>query len=180
MEEHLEAIKRTYKDFHAFLLRKGKLPMKDTGIGFWNPSHPDEIFAMCKRIGLDKKKSFLDLGSGDGIPVMVASLFTKSTGIEHDSWLHSVATDIQSKLADVPGVPEAVFLNQDYLDHDLSRYDVLFLAPDKPLWRGVEQKLKQELKGSLIIYGHHFHPRDLKKKESFTINGTLISVYENR
>jgi hypothetical protein len=43
--------------------------------------------------------------------------------------------------------------------------------------RGVENKLLNELNGKLILYGHHFHPEQLKKEKDFVINGTLITVY---
>ncbi|NOZ80061.1 MAG: hypothetical protein GXP63_00165 [DPANN group archaeon] len=180
MDTQFEAIKGVYSDFHRSLLKKGRLPIKDTGVGFWNPSDPDELYSIFRRIGLGEKSAFLDLGSGDGIAVMIASLFTKATGIEHDPWLHEVAGDIQAKLA-AKGVAGPVqFLNQDFMDHPLSGYDVVYISPDKPLWRGVEQKVKKELSGILVVHGHHFHPRDLEEVRTFMVNGNRVTAYRNK
>jgi hypothetical protein len=28
-----------------------------------------------------------------------------------------------------------------------------------------------------VHYGHHFHPNNLEKENSFIVNGTMVSVY---
>ena len=43
--------------------------------------------------------------------------------------------------------------------------------------RGMEKKLLNELTGKLVHYGHHFHPNNLEKENSFIVNGTMVSVY---
>ncbi|MBI3035351.1 hypothetical protein HYY71_03435 [Candidatus Woesearchaeota archaeon] len=167
-------IKKEYDNFHRELLRKGKLPIWSTSKGFWNASISDEVYEAFKRIGLHKFKSFLDIGSGDGKVVLIASLFCENAeGVEIDNFLHNKAIEMQGKF----GIRNAVFHNKDFFEHDFSKYGVLFLAPDASLDRGLENKLLREMNGKLVHYGHHFQPRFLKKEDAFLVNGTLISVY---
>ncbi|MBI3026652.1 methyltransferase domain-containing protein [Candidatus Woesearchaeota archaeon] len=167
-------IKKEYDKFYLELLRNGKLPMFSTSKGFWNASISDEIYEAFKTIGLQKFKNFLDIGSGDGKVVLIASLFCNNAeGVEIDVFLHNRAKEIKAKL----GVGNAVFHNKDFFAHNISKHDAIFLAPDAPLERGIEDKLLREMKGKLIHYGHHFHPRFLKKEDAFLVNGTLVSLY---
>ena len=39
------------------------------------------------------------------------------------------------------------------------------------------KKLINEMKGKLIHFGNHFHPKNLKRENAFMVNGTLVSVY---
>ena len=170
-------IKKEYDGFYRSLLHRGRLPMWSTEKGFWNASNSDEAYSAFKKIGLKRFKRFLDIGSGDGKVVLIAAMFCKSAeGIEIDDILHSKALEIQAKL----GIRNAKFHNKDFFEHDFSKYDALFLSPDAPLERGLENKLLSEMKGKLIHHGHHFHPRFLKKKSSFLVNGNLVSLYANQ
>lgn len=175
MNEYIfNLIKKEYDEFYRGLLRNGKLPMWSTAKGFWNASISDEVYEAFKRIGLNKFKNFLDIGSGDGKVVLIASLFCQNAeGIEIDNFLHNKAIEIQTKFS----IRNAKFRNADFLLHDFSEYDILFLSPDAPLERGLENKLLKEMKGRLIHYGHNFHPRFLKKEDSFLVNGNLVSLY---
>ncbi len=167
-------IKKEYDAFYSELLKNGKLPMRSTEKGFWNASISDEIFEAFNKINLGRFKNFLDIGSGDGKVVLIASLFCKNAeGIEIDESLHNKAIEMKSKLR----INNAAFHNKDFFQHDFSKYDVLFLAPDTSLDRGLENKLLKELDGKLMHYGHHFQPRFLKKEKDFLVNGTLVSVY---
>lgn len=174
MEQEFIEIKKEYDNLQRDMLKQGKLPLADTGVGFWGGAITEEVFEAFKKIKLHKFRSFLDLGSGDGRVVLIASLFgVKSAGIEIDNGLFRKSLEIQRKL----NVPNAVFYNTDYFDHSFIGYDVLFCNPDKPLERGLEKKLLKELNGSLILHGHHFHPKNLNRQDSFSINGTLVTVY---
>ena len=167
-------IKKEYDVFYRSLLQRGKLPMRSTEKGFWNASVSDEIYDAFKKIKLSKFRNFLDIGSGDGKVVLVASLFCKNAeGVEIDDLLHHKALEIKEKF----GLGNAAFHNKDFFEHDFSKYDILFSAPDAPFERGLENKLLKEMKGKLIHYGHHFHPKNLKKKESFQVNGSLVTLY---
>ena len=167
-------IKTEYDNFYRDLLKKGKLPMHSTEKGFWHASIAGEIYGAFRRINLSKFQNFLDLGSGDGKVVLIASLFCKNCeGIEIDKNLHKKAVELKEKF----GLKNINFHNKDMLEHDISKYDILFLSPDAPLERGMENKLVKEMKGKLIHYGNHFHPKLLRKEESFLVNGTMVSVY---
>ncbi len=167
-------IKKEYEDFYKSLMKRGKLPMWSTEKGFWNSSSSDEVYDAFKKLKLHKFKNFLDLGSGDGKIVLIAALFcNNSEGVEIDDLLHHKALEMQGKF----GFGNVAFHNKDIFEHDFSKYDILFLAPDSPLERGLENKLLKEMKGKLIHFGHHFHPANLKKEDSFLVNGTLVSLY---
>ena len=167
-------IKKAYDDFYRSLLRNGKLPMRSTAKGFWNAAIADEVCEAFKKIELNQFKNFLDIGSGDGKVVLIASLFCQNAeGVEVDNFLHNKALQLQTKF----GITNTKFHNKDFFEHDFSKYDVLFSNPDAPLERGLENKLLKEMKGKLIHYGHHFQPRYLKKENSFLVNENLVSLY---
>jgi len=167
-------LKKEYDSFYRNLLKMGRLPMWSTEKGFWNASIAEEVYQAFKKIKLNKFKNFLDIGSGDGKVVLIASLFFKNAeGIEIDQFLHNKAIEIKNKLK----INNAIFHNKDFLGHDFSQYDLLFLSPDAPLERGLENKLIKEMKGKLIHYGPHFHPSFLRKENSFLVNGTLVTLY---
>ncbi|MBS3176163.1 hypothetical protein J4457_02915 [Candidatus Woesearchaeota archaeon] len=169
------AIKWAYDSYYKTLLKAGKMPLRSTEVGFWGAAVADEIWDLFMGyLNLYSAKNFIDLGSGDGKVVLLASLFTKATGIEHDKDLHAVAEHIRKHFK----LPNANFINGNYFDHDLSKYDVIFINPDQPLAR-LEKKLLQEMKGKLVVYGHLYHPPSLKKIRSFTIGGTPIAVYSH-
>ena len=135
-------IKKEYDNFYRALLQKGKLPMWSTQKGFWNAAISDEVYSAFKKIGLHNFKNFLDVGSGDGKVVLIASLFCKNAeGIEIDSFLHSKALQMKMNF----GINNAVFHNNDFFLHDFSKYDILFSSPDAPLERGLEKKLLSEM-----------------------------------
>jgi len=167
-------IKSEYDKFYHQLLAKGRLPLKDTGFGYWAMACADDIYPLFKRIRLEKAKNFLDLGSGDGKVVMIASLFTKSTGIELDKELYDKSVEIKDKL----GV-KARLLNTDYHSHDLSKYDWIFYHPDQQNHK-LEAKMMKELKGKLIVYGGHHHPTSLKREMSFMAETTPVTIFGNR
>jgi len=169
-------IKKEYDNFHKDLLRKGNLPLGSTGKGFWGGVIADEVYQAFKKINLHRYKSFVDLGSGDGKVVLIASLFCKrAVGIEADNELFQKSVDMQVKL----NIPNAIFLNYDFYDHNISNFDVAFVFPDTPMHRGLEKKLLNELTGKLIHYGHHFHPENLIAEDKFLVNGNLFTIYSN-
>ncbi len=178
MNKKFAEIKRHYDDFHRFLLKRGVLPVRDTGVGYWGVSPLDDIYHLFCSIRLENYKRFIDLGSGDGRVVLVASLFTNAEGVEADAWLHSVSTHMKQRLSHIPETRKAVFHQKDFFQHDISAYDAVFHHPDKPMYRGVESKLLKELNGTLILYGHHFHPSSLKKEESIQVGDAVATLYK--
>ena len=177
MKKHYDTLKKTYDDFERFLLKNGQLTSKDTGIGFWGVTPLKDLTILFQNMKLKDHKHLLDLGSGDGRVVFLASLFgVKATGIEFDPWLTNVALDVKNKL-EIPHFENVSFLKQDFNDHDISKYDVVYVSPDQPFHRGLESKLKKELNGKLIVHGHEFLPSSLKKENDFLIDGERFTIY---
>jgi hypothetical protein len=172
--EQYQNIKQAYNDFRLSLLKEGKLPLRETAAGFWGTSVCDELFSLFKRIKLHKYRSFIDLGSGDGRAVLIASLFTAAKGIELDLQLYKKALEINKRLG-----LKAHFLQQDFFNHDIKGYDVVFCYPDNPLYYGLSHKLKQELSGRFVMYGPELFNLDLKKIDSFRIQGTFVNIFDN-
>lgn len=178
MDDHMYKIHGIYEDFHRFLMRQGRLPMGSTKVGFWGTSIVKEVYELFQKIHLKDFDHVLDLGSGDGRVVLVASLFTKAIGIEFDEYLHSVAEYVKSQLSHIPHTNRARFVNGNFYHYSLRDYDALFINPDQPLDRGLEKKLIGELNGTLIVAGHHYHPKKLQEKSKFNINGTQFITYQ--
>ena len=176
MENRFQLIEKEYKDLEKNLLKNGKLPFWGTDKGFFNGANCSDIFNLFKHIRLDRYKNFIDLGSGDGRVVLIASLFTKAAGIEVDPGLHAIAEENKSKLF----AKRAEFFNKDFLNHDLNSYDLVFINPDKPFHRGLEDKLLKELNGHLLVFGPFFLPQNLKHYAGFFINRNYCSIYSNR
>jgi len=178
MEEHYKAVKEKYDRFQQHLLSKGQLLAKSTAVGFWGVTPLPEAFEAFKLINLGSYSSFLDLGSGDGRMVLLASLFgVKSVGIEMDNDLLYQSIHIKNSLA-LPHFSNAKFLHDNFLDHDMTGYNLVYSSPDKPFHRkGLELKLLRELKGDLLVHGWEFHPQQLKKKEEHVINGEKFCLY---
>jgi len=166
-------IKDEYNKFYNGLLRQGKINCRDTGIGLWGCSSPDAIFAFFKEIRLERFNNFLDLGSGDGIVVLMASLFTNAKGIEFDKELHDKAIEIKEKLG-----MDADFEKMDFNNALLSGYDFIFINPDTSFTRNsVEKKLLHEMKGILAVYNNIFTPNYLKKGDTFLHDQIPITVW---
>lgn len=176
-QEHIEKVKQMYQTFEKYLLKKGIFLARDTGIGYWGVTHVQDLHDLFTQIELHKHQHFLDLGSGDGRAVLMASLFgVKATGVEADDWLINCALDIKRKL-DLPHFANVQFLKDDFMKMDLSKYDIMYINPDKPFHRGLEQKFNRDLKGKLVVHGYEFLPTTLQKEKEMIINGEKFSVF---
>jgi hypothetical protein len=144
---------------------------RTTAAGYWAASEPGQVFELFKKLDLERYKSFVDLGSGDGIVVAVASLFTKSEGIEADSRLHADAVEMMGQL----GLDYSL-RNADYLQEDLSMYDFVFINPDNH-FHLLERKLVEGFKGVLVITDNLFRPLTLKPERHIAVGGAVFSVY---
>jgi 16S rRNA A1518/A1519 N6-dimethyltransferase RsmA/KsgA/DIM1 with predicted DNA glycosylase/AP lyase activity len=127
------------------------------------------------KINLQKFKNFIDIGSGDGKVVLIASLFEiDAVGIEFDKKLIDVGIKIQKKLG-----LKAKFIQGDFLKHDLSEYDFIFINPDKSFEFGLEEKLLNEMhpKAKLFVYNNIFLPIKLKKGKTYWFGEIPIIGY---
>lgn len=175
MTEHqFRRIAKAYDTYTRWMMGRGKLPMRATEKGFWSHALSDEVFQALAR-SLEPHHTFLDLGSGDGRVVLLASLLcSRAEGVECDRELHGHAGQMQRKL----GIRNAAFHHKDFYQHDLSAYDVIFVNPDAPFHRGLENKLLGEMTGKLLVHGPHFEPQYMKEVSRFDANGTPFSVWE--
>ncbi len=176
----LERIMDHYNEVQTMFLRNGSLLAKDTGIGYWGVSPIKDTFDFFKQIGLHRYGSFLDLGSGDGRVVLVASLFgVRAHGIEFDDELIDIGIKGRTRLG-FPEFSNTKFLQKDFMEHDLSMYDVIYISPDKPFFRTrLEKKLKNEFRGKFIVHGWEFHPESLTQKSVILVNGEKYIIYES-
>lgn len=161
-----------YDNFYKSLLKEGKIATRETEVGTWGISVASDIYSLFRKINLSKYKNFIDLGSGDGKVVLIASLFTNATGIEYDFELHIKSVEIRDKLK-----LQAELFQGDFLEHDLSKYDVIFMNPDKGFHTGVEDKLLKEMEGILIVYNAIFKPRFLKEIDNFNFDRIPTIIY---
>jgi hypothetical protein len=172
-DKKFEEIAKEYDTFYKSLLKKGKMILRDTEKGIWGISVSENVYDLFKKINLSKYKNFLDLGSGDGKVVLIASLFgVKATGIEYDKELYNKSVKIKSKLN-----LKAEFIKGDFFKHDWSKYDIIFINPDQGFHKGVEDKLLKELNGKLFVYNFVFEPRFLKKGKKYWFDQTPVTVY---
>lgn len=178
MQQHVEQIKAVYTNFENFLLKNGLVLAKDTGIGYWGVTNMNDLHEVFTQIEIHKHKHLLDLGSGDGRAVLLAAaLGIKATGVEADDWLINCSLDIKRKLR-LPQFQNVLFLKDDFMKMDLSMYDLLYVSPDKPFHRGLEQKLQQEMTGKVLVHSFEFLPQALKCEKEFMINGERFGLYK--
>ena len=115
-----------------------------------------------------------DLGSGDGIVVAIASLFTRATGYELDEWLYQQSIKFGNSL----NLSKATFLRTDFLQASLTSYDLLYLYPDKPFYE-LEERLHSTWRGRLLVNGPHFPPRRFKKTAESPASVGRFALYES-
>lgn len=180
MQTEFKKIKQVYDQFERFVMQNGILLGKETKDGYWAVAHLQDVFDFFKQIKLDKHKHLVDLGSGDGRVVLLASLFgIKATGLETDQWLLDCSLDLKRKI-NLPHFERVNFLQENFHRYDLSQHDILFIHPDKPFYRDeLGKRLKQQLPdhAKLVVYGYEFHPSNLKHENEFIVNGQKFVVY---
>jgi hypothetical protein len=167
-------IKQKYDEFYSLFYAKGKGTVADTEKGIWGPAGTQDVYDFFVKIKLQNYKNFLDLGSGDGKVVLIASLFTKATGVEFDKELVKTGEQIKKQLK-----LDAEFIQGDYLKHDISKYDFIFINPDKGFEYSLEEKLLKEMgpKAKLFVYNNIFLPRFLKKEKTYLFEGIPVICY---
>jgi len=152
-------VKATYQDFYQKLkLLENRPPYRNTKSGMWATSAAEEVYHAFCHFELEQYSHMADLGSGDGIVVAIASLFTQATGYEIDEWLYQQSIKLVNSL----NLSKAIFLQEDFLQARLGKYDLLYLYPDKPFYE-LEERLRTTWRGRLLVKGPHFPPRQFKK-----------------
>jgi len=154
-------------------LNKHKKIYRYTKDGVFAPTDLNLLRKLFERLNLSTFQNFIDLGAGDGRVVFLASLFTKASGIEKDEDLYT-----ESKESKILLNAACELINEDYLNVDLTSYDIIFIAPDSHFYHGLEEKLQRELNGLLVVNSPLYLPRFLKQKERIIVDGMTVSVYE--
>ncbi|MCX6707099.1 MAG: methyltransferase domain-containing protein [Candidatus Woesearchaeota archaeon] len=143
-------------------LRKTRGIVFDTEKGIYGTAKCDRMYNLFNKIRLQRYKSFLDLGSGDGRVVLIASLFTNSSGIEIDRFLVEKGEKIRNKLG-----LKCAFIQADFTRHNFSKYDFIFINPDKEWNEKIEKKLLREFNGVLFVNNNIFLPNLFRKGRSY-------------
>jgi hypothetical protein len=143
-----------------------------TSRGAWAASRIAHVHSFFKRLGLEKHRLFIDLGSGDGLVACVAGLFTRSIGIEADPVLCRTAAEAIRLL----GLTRRVeLICGDYLTMNLQRADCLYLYPDKPFMP--LEDLLASWPGRLLVYGPHIPPKQLAPELHLQCGRERLQVY---
>ncbi len=157
-EEELLRIIRAYARIEKGQCGTRTRTYKVTQKGLWATSVIEEIYQVFVRLKLSNYEHFVDLGSGDGRVVAVASLFTKATGIEIDRELHEIACEIGRDL----GLRRAEFILGDFTRIPMFLYDFTYIYPDNPNILKTISPGKDQ-KGRILVGGPHFVPEHWKR-----------------
>ncbi len=162
LKQFFDTIDEEYKttDKYVFKTSKGIFGVSDLEI-------LNKFFETIKLKG-----NFLDLGSGDGRVVFLASLFCNATGIEFEKELVDLSEKYKKELNF-----NCEFICDDFENLDFSKYDVLFSFSDNFFSEKFVEKLKKEFKGTLYVYQGVFLP-ELKKGKTIWIEQIPIISYE--
>ena len=172
--DKLKAIQLAYKEFEEAQHKKGRKRFWETEVGIYGPTYIDIIYRFLMQIHIGNEAKFLDLGSGDGRAVLVASLFCKAEGIEYNKELVEESRTIAKKI----GI-NATFHQGDYLSFNISKFDIIFINPDHGFHKGLDEKLAKEMQSHQVLWVHNsiFLPEKLKKGRTIWIDQMPIIEY---
>jgi hypothetical protein len=163
-----------YQDRYRQLQQRGEAPYRNTRLGAWAASIGANTFEFFSRIQLDNARLCIDLGSGDGIVVCIAGLFTRAVGIEIDPAFCSLARQAVQRL-DLNG--RVSILCADYRTQRIRAADCLYLYPDKPV--AETAALLVGWQGRLVIAGAHFPPDHFVPVQRLDLNRDRLVVYRH-
>lgn len=169
-------IKEYYDALDREGLRHGKLPMHTTEFGFWGTTNMNDAYTFFSRIRLDRFKGFVDLGCGDGRVILIASLFTNAVGVEGDKELVDIGNKAIVELA-IPSGFAATLKHKNYYEEDLSRYEVIFMFPDRRFDAVMMGKLLKEFKGYLFVYNRVHSPPQIKAGKTYWIDQMPVASF---
>ncbi|MGE0793700.1 MAG: methyltransferase domain-containing protein, partial [Candidatus Woesearchaeota archaeon] len=151
-----------YKSSNKYVFKTSK--------GIFGVSDLEILNEFFQKINL--QGNFLDLGSGDGRVVFLASLFCNASGVEFEKSLIDLSEKYKKELN-----LSCNFICDDFNNIDFSKFDVLFSYSDNFFSKEFVNKLKNEFKGKLYIYQGVFLP-ELKKGKTIWIKQTPIISFE--
>jgi hypothetical protein len=166
-EERFRIVKSLFKEIEEERQKKRLPHFRKTSLGFWGTSNIDDLFVFFSKVHLEDYRHFFDMGSGDGRMVIVASLFTKSTGMEIDEDLFEESEWIRSDLVAQKAIEKenCTFIKDDFMKHSFAPYDFLMAYYDKLFTLELEQKIEKEFHGDFYLYNNIYTPHFLKKEK---------------
>ena len=165
---------RHYRRRYEALEQNGAGCYQFTALGAWATSRAAHVFYFFRRIGLDRYRLFIDLGSGDGIVTCIAGLFTPAIGIEVDPGL---CTTAQRAASTLELHDRTAFICGNYLAQQIHRADCLYIYPDKPFY-ALETRLAS-WPGTLLVYGPHLPPRRMLAEGRLRCGREQLTWYRN-
>lgn len=173
-EKQFQKILKAYEELEKELKTSGRGLVWNTKKGIFGAVQCKRLFELFKRIQLQQYKRFLDIGSGDGRAVLIASLFTDATGIECDEGLVEMGKKIQKQLK-----LKGNLICRDFYQLDFASYDLLFVNPDQGFHKGLEQKLSTEMKDHaiLLVNNNIFLPEKLTKERMIWIDQIPVGIF---
>ncbi len=165
-------IEELYTEYDNNREKQEKKLVYETEKGIFGTSSMQDMYDFLTTIEAKKEDVFVDLGSGDGRVVCVASLFCDAIGIEFDETLVTLSKEQAKKLES-----KATFLQQDYETYAFSKATILFCYADHFFNKEFIEKLKKEFTGSLYIYQGTFFPEGVKKGKTIWVGQTPFMQY---
>lgn len=150
--------------------------MKKSTVGFFGSSELVHLFDLFQEIDLKSYWSFVDLGSGDGRIVFLASLFTSAIGVEQDKELYKLSLRRKEELGDLILSPTE-FKNKDFFKENLEEYGLVFINPAMPFYQDRFEEFLSKNKANYLIDITLFEPRFLKKKKEFSVGIRKYALY---
>jgi len=133
---------------------------------------------------LKPQVKFIDLGSGDGRVVFLAALFgAKAYGIEYDTRLVDISRKAQEGLKDVIETNKVNFIQGDFLKHDLSQYDIMYLCAGTNTLLELIKKVVEEIKPGGVFISLYPDEEEIKYNSltlirSYKDKGNIVNVYQ--
>jgi hypothetical protein len=175
LDAEFARIESHYQERYRRLDQSGEGCYRLTCLGAWAASIPKHVYHFFRELGLERRQLLIDLGSGDGLVACIASLFTRSVGIEIDRCLCHTAKEAISEL----GLDERVaVVCGDYLTQQIQRADCLYVYPDKPL--NELENLLNGWPGVLLVAGPHFPMHSFVPMQKLTWCRDELVVYRTR
>lgn len=132
---------------------------------------------------LKPQARFIDLGSGDGRVVFLAALFgAKAYGIEYDARLIDISRKAQEELKDSIATDKVNFIQGDFLKHDLSQYDSMYLCAGTNTLPELIKKVVKEIKPGGVFISLEPDEEEIKYNgltfiRSYKDKGNRVNVY---
>jgi len=137
------------------------------------PSPETTVSKLLTLLEIDKRNTFVDLGSGDGRTVIDAAKYgMTAAGVEANPALIAEAKN-NARLNKV----RVKFITGDLLEADLSPYTVVFMYLGKPLCDLLLDKVRTLPVGTTVISGDYCYP-SWTPTETHIVEGITFSVWK--